>query len=130
MKKPGILNNAIEKRLHDLLGELVACNSINPTLASGPGELEVITCIAQRLEAAGVQPEVQEAAPGRANVVAVVRGRGEAPPLLLNAHVDTVGVEGMDAPFTLRRDGDRLYGRGAYDMKGSASMTAALPFIS
>ena len=116
----------MEQRLHDLLGELVACNSINLTLAGGPGELEVAACIAQRLEAAGVQPEVQEAAPGRANVVAVVRGRSEAPPLLLNAHIDTVGVEGMDAPFALRRDGDRLYGRGTYDMKGSAAVMLAL----
>lgn len=116
----------MEQRLHDLLGELVACNSINPTLAGGPGEVEIAACIARRLEAAGVQPVVQEAASGRANVVAVVQGRGAAPPLLLNAHVDTVGVEGMDAPFTLRREGDRLYGRGTYDMKGSVAVMLAL----
>ncbi len=116
----------MEERLQELLGELVACNSINPTLAGGPGEMEIAALIAKLLEAMGWQPEVQEVAPGRANVVAVVRGRGEAPPLLLNAHVDTVGVEGMEAPFTLRRDGDRLYGRGAYDMKGSAAVMLAL----
>ncbi len=49
MKKSKILNTAIEQRLHELLGELVACNSINPTLAGGPGELEVAGFIAQRL---------------------------------------------------------------------------------
>jgi acetylornithine deacetylase len=38
---------------------------------------------------------------------------------MLNAHYDTVGVTGMDDPFGAEvRDG-RLYGRGAYDMKGS-----------
>ena len=116
----------MEQRLQTLLGELVACNSINPTLADGPGELAIATHIARTLEAMGLQPEVQEIAPGRANAVAVARGRGEAPPLLLNAHIDTVGVEDMDAPFTLRRDGDRLYGRGAYDMKGSAAVMLAL----
>lgn len=116
----------MERRLQELLGDLVACNSINPTLAGGPGELDIAALIAHTLERAGLQPKVHEVAPGRANVVAVARGRGQAPPLLLNAHVDTVGVEGMEAPFTLRRDGDRLYGRGAYDMKGSAAVMLAL----
>jgi acetylornithine deacetylase len=37
--------------------------------------------------------------------------------LLLNAHMDTVTVAGMDRPHEPRIDGDRLYGRGAYDMK-------------
>ena len=36
---------------------------------------------------------------------------------MLNAHVDTVGVEGMDRPFEPRIEGGRLYGRGAVDMK-------------
>ena len=116
----------MEQRLQTLLSELVACNSINPTLASGPGEIAVARHIARTLKAMGLQPEVQEVAPGRTNVVAVARGRGAAPSLLLNAHIDTVGVEGMDMPFTLRRDGDRLYGRGAYDMKGSAAVMLAL----
>lgn len=46
---------------------------------------------------------------------------------MLNAHYDTVGVDGMPEPFSAAiRDG-KLYGRGAYDMKGSlaACMTAA-----
>jgi acetylornithine deacetylase len=46
---------------------------------------------------------------------------------MLNAHLDTVGVEGMERPFEpVERDG-RLHGRGAYDMKGSlaACMLAA-----
>ena len=46
---------------------------------------------------------------------------------MLNAHMDTVGVAGMTDPFTPRVEGGRLYGRGAYDMKGSlaACMLAA-----
>jgi acetylornithine deacetylase len=44
----------------------------------------------------------------------------------LNGHLDTVGVEGMPTPFSLRQEGDRLYGRGAYDMKGSLAAMLAL----
>ena len=116
----------MEQRLQELLRDLVACNSINPTLAGGPGEANIAALIANKLEALGVRPSVQEVMPGRANTVAVIRGRGEAPPLLFNAHVDTVGVEDMMDPFTLRREGDRLYGRGSYDMKGSAAVMLAL----
>jgi acetylornithine deacetylase len=46
---------------------------------------------------------------------------------MLNAHMDTVGVDGMPDPFTpTPRDG-KMFGRGAYDMKGSlaACMAAA-----
>jgi acetylornithine deacetylase len=38
---------------------------------------------------------------------------------MLNAHLDTVGVAGMEAPFEPRIENGRLYGRGAYDMKGA-----------
>ncbi len=41
------------------------------------------------------------------------------PTLLLNAHMDTVGYQGMEAPLEPRFENGRLYGRGAYDMKGS-----------
>ncbi len=46
---------------------------------------------------------------------------------MLNAHVDTVGAGGMTSPFTPEVREGRLYGRGAYDMKGSlaAIMLAA-----
>jgi acetylornithine deacetylase len=45
---------------------------------------------------------------------------------MYNAHMDTVGVEGMPAPFSGEvRDG-KLYGRGSQDMKASlAAMLAA-----
>ena len=62
---------------------------------------------------------MEEVAPGRPNVVGRARGGGGGPTLLLNAHMDTVGYEGMEAPLEPRVENGRLYGRGAYDMKGS-----------
>jgi acetylornithine deacetylase len=57
-------------------------------------------------------------------VVVRATGSGGGRTLLLCAHLDTVGVEGMEAPHAPRIEGDRLYGRGAYDMK--AGLAACL----
>ncbi|RIK38318.1 MAG: acetylornithine deacetylase [Chloroflexi bacterium] len=100
------------------LSDLVAINSINPGLVAGaPGEGALALAIAERLRRTpGIEVELQEVEPGRPNVIATVRG-GPGRTLLLNGHTDTVGVAGMDAPFTARIEGDRLYARGASDMK-------------
>ena len=62
---------------------------------------------------------VEEAAPGRPNVVGVARGSGGGRSLLLNGHLDTVGLLDPDGGVRPRVEDGRLYGRGAYDMKGS-----------
>jgi acetylornithine deacetylase len=106
--------------LVDLLSRLVAIDSVNPDLVpGGAGEREIGGFVAEWLERAGLDVAVDEPAPGRPNVVATARGTGSGRSLLLNAHMDTVGVAGMDAPLEPRVEGGRLYGRGAYDMKGS-----------
>jgi acetylornithine deacetylase len=114
------------ERLVELLGELVAVDSVNPTLAGGPGEGRIAEMIRRRLSGLGYAVERQELGGGRANVAARVPGRTDRPALVLNGHLDTVGVEGMAAPFVLRRAGDRLSGRGAYDMKGGVAVMLAL----
>ncbi len=112
----------------ETLAALVRINSVNPgTEAGGPGEAEVAAYTATWLEAHGLEVERHEPEPGRISVVGRLRGSGGGRSLMLNAHSDTVGVSGMADPFGASvRDG-RLYGRGAYDMKGSlaACMTAA-----
>jgi acetylornithine deacetylase/succinyl-diaminopimelate desuccinylase family protein len=111
--------------LAELLSELVAIDSVNPELVRGAGgEGEVARFVAEWLERAGLEVEVAEAAPGRPNVVGTARGAGGGRSLLLNAHTDTVGVAGMEAPFSPRVEDGRLFGRGAYDMK--AGLAAAL----
>ncbi|MQA75794.1 MAG: ArgE/DapE family deacylase [Solirubrobacterales bacterium] len=112
----------------ELIAALVSIDSVNPELVpGGAGEAELAAFVAGWLREAGLEVTVDEAAPERPSVVAVARGRGGGASLMLNAHLDTVGVEGMAAPFDPEiRDG-RLYGRGAYDMKASlaACMLAA-----
>lgn len=93
---------------------------MNPDLVPGGGGEEALArFVAGWLEEAGLEVEQTELAPTRWNVVARARGTGGAPTLLLNAHMDTVGVTGMEAPFEPRVENGRLYGRGAYDMKSS-----------
>ena len=70
--------------------------------------------------------EIQAIAPDRYNLVAVVPGTDPGKSLLLNGHLDTVGVSGMENPFTLKQKDDRLFGRGAYDMKGSLAVMLLL----
>jgi acetylornithine deacetylase len=106
--------------LTDLAGRLVAIDSVNPELVpGGAGEGEIARFVAEWLERAGLDVDRHEVAAGRWNVVAVARGSGGGRSLMLNAHMDTVGVAGMDAPFEPRSEDGRLYGRGAYDMKTS-----------
>jgi acetylornithine deacetylase len=112
----------------ELTSQLVAVESINPELGvGGSGEMALARFVAEWCERAGLETTLSEAAPGRPNVVAVARGTGGGRSLMLNAHMDTVGVAGMTDPFVARLDDGRLYGRGAYDMKGSlaACMLAA-----
>lgn len=105
-----------------LLRQLVAINSVNPSIAPGaPGEEEIAVAIAAHMRRIGLDVEVEEVAPGRPNVVGVLEGRSRGRSLMLCGHVDTVGVDGMAAPFDpLEKDG-RLYGRGAQDMKGGVA---------
>jgi acetylornithine deacetylase len=108
--------------LRGLVADLVAIDSVNPDLVpGGAGELEIARFIAAWLEGAGVEVRIDEVAPGRANVIGVARGRGGGRTLLLNGHTDTVGHDGYDRPLEPRIEGDRLYGRGSYDMKGGTA---------
>lgn len=105
-------------RLTALLADLVAIDSVNPDLvANGAGEGAIASFIAGWLSTAGLEVRLDEVRPGRPNVIAWARGSGGGPTLMLNGHIDTVGVAGMSAPHQPRIENGRMYGRGAYDMK-------------
>ena len=101
-----------------LLSDLVSINSVNPDLVPGAaGEAELAQYIADWGHSAGLEAIVQDAGAGRPNVMLIARGSRGGPSLMLNAHTDTVGVSGMDAPFQPAIGNGKLHGRGAYDMK-------------
>lgn len=120
------MNGGRDRRSVELLSDLMAVDSVNPAFPGGRPEAELARWVASFCEELGLEAELDEALPGRPNVMARL-GAGEGRGLLLfEAHLDTVsfGVESMRSP-QLR--GDRLYGRGSCDTKGSlAAMLLAL----
>ena len=105
-----------------LLAQLVEIDSINPELVpGGAGEDGIAQFIGHWLEKAGLDVHLDEVRPGRPNVIAVAQGAGGGRSLLLNGHIDTVGVADMTQPHRPRIEGDRMYGRGAYDMKAGVA---------
>ena len=116
-------------QLTKLIADLVAIDSVNPDLVpGGAGESQIADFIANWGRDNHLEVEMQQTdRAGRPNVILRARGTGGGKSLMLNGHTDTVGVEGMDAPFSPRIEGGRMYGRGAYDMKsGLAACMLAL----
>jgi acetylornithine deacetylase len=119
----------------NLLRDLVAIASVNPTLVPGArGEAAASEFLCKFLRERGIPAELEEAAPGRPNVVALLSSdsapvssnNNESAALAILAHIDTVGPGDMPDPFTPRERDGRLYGRGALDIKsGVAAMCIA-----
>jgi acetylornithine deacetylase/succinyl-diaminopimelate desuccinylase-like protein len=108
-----------------LLDELVAIDTSNP-----PGnEEKAARFVAAKLRAGGLEPVIVPFAPGRANVVARLKGDGTRRPLLLLAHLDVVGAAGQPwtmPPFQVTERDGWMYGRGVTDDKSWAAIATAL----
>src|SRR5258707_7141281 len=110
----------------ELLRQLVAIDSINPDLVpGGAGEENIARFVAAWLQRGGLEVYRDEPAPGRPSVIGIARGTGGGRSLMLNAHMDTVGVVGMERPHDPYIQDNRLYGRGAFDMKGGLAAIMA-----
>jgi len=104
-----------------LARQLIAIDSINPSLVpTGAGEGEIARFCADWLAGRGFEVERLEASPGRPSVVGIRRGSGGGRSLMLNGHLDTVGVATRAQLRAELREG-RLFGRGAFDTKGGVA---------
>ncbi|MEK6544634.1 MAG: M20/M25/M40 family metallo-hydrolase [Elusimicrobiota bacterium] len=111
-----------------LLTDFILLDTSNP-----PGNESLMARrIAQALDKESIPYEIFESSPGRANLVARLRGTGKARPLLLVAHTDTVGAteeSWSTDPFKATTGNGYLTGRGAIDDKGLLT-TQLMVFIS
>jgi acetylornithine deacetylase len=119
----------LREELVTTLGAAIAIESVNPSYpgidyaATVGGEGEVSRLLAGLYRRAGCEIDVFGVSPGRENAVGVLRGAGGGRSLIYNGHVDVVpGGDPADwtsgSAFSGRVDGDRVWGRGACDMKG------------
>ena len=106
----------------ELLQHLIRVDTTNP-----PGnETAAATLLQQYLEAHGVTCETYAKEPGRANLVARLRG-GDGPTLALLSHTDVVladPAEWQRDPFDGELVDGQIWGRGALDMKGEVAASA------
>src|SRR5260370_12341809 len=113
-----------------LVSQLIAVQSVNPGLVpDAEGEKGVADFCSQWLGDRGFEVHRLEKHSGRPSIVAIARGTGGGRSLMLNGHLDTVGVANYEGdPFEPQTRNGKLYGRGAFDMKGgiAAMMIAAV----
>ncbi len=119
-----------------ILKSLVAIPSVNPMGRDVSGdeffEGRVTDWLVGYLQQHELPWEIVETAPGRANVLSRIESPGAKQTVLMDAHQDTVPVDGMTiAPFAPEERDGRVYGRGSCDVKGGmAAMLAAFTRLS
>ena len=117
-----------EERLVRLTQELVRIRSVYEP-ETGGNETEAAEFVAKWLRDSGLEPVVEEAAPGRPNVIADWSGSafepGKSRTLMLEGHTDVVTEGDPDSwdipPFEGRLQDGKIHGRGSVDMKGGVA---------
>jgi acetylornithine deacetylase len=124
------LSKIDEHDAYALLADLISIDSVNPSLVlDGAGEQRIAEYVRQYLDDLGLSTRLDEVAPGRPNVVGLLtsdkssEGFDQRHGLMINGHLDTVGTSGMEIdPLKAVFEGDKVFGRGAFDMKGGLAM--------
>jgi acetylornithine deacetylase/succinyl-diaminopimelate desuccinylase-like protein len=114
----------LHERPEELLQRLLRFDTTNPP----GGERGCVEWLAVTLQDAGLETTLVAADPARPSLVARLRGSGDAPPLMLQAHVDVVATAGQQwthPPFAGEVADGFVWGRGALDMKAGAAMFLA-----
>ncbi len=115
---------ALGEEAVDLLRRYLMIDTTNP-----PGnEIAGARFLEDVLARDGIESETVESAPGRASLMARLRGDGSLPGIVLHHHIDVVYADRrywtVDPFGGVIRDG-YLYGRGAIDMKSTGIMHLA-----
>ncbi len=118
-----------EREAHALLADLIGVDSVNSSLVpGGAGEQRIAEYVRKYLDSIGLSTRLDEVSPGRPNVVGLLstregEGFDQQHGLMINGHLDTVGTSGMTRdPLKAVFEGDKVFGRGAVDMKGGLVM--------
>lgn len=110
------LKNVVNKEeIVNFISDLVKIPSYNQIKGQ---ETEVAKYIHNTFINEGIDSKLTHVADGRCNVIAKIEGRGNGKTLLLTGHMDTVPPYDMENPFKVRREDNKLIGRGVVDMKG------------
>ena len=100
----------------DLMQQYLRIDTSNP-----PGnEIQAAKFFKQIFDQYGIENEIFEYKPGRANIIARLKGNGSKRPIILLSHTDVVTAEPAAwevEPFSAVIKNDYIYGRGALDMK-------------
>ncbi|MDD3657054.1 MAG: M20 family metallopeptidase [Atribacterota bacterium] len=129
-----IIKNVDEKGVVQFTQDLVRIKSVFHPEKEGCNEEKVAHFVAKKLKDMGLKVVVEEVAPGRPNVIAVLKGSQEGKNLLFEAHTDVV-TEGNPQewkypPFDAIIHKGNIYGRGSCDTKGNlAAMVYAVKAI-
>lgn len=112
--------------LHQLLRDLIQTPSVNPAHCSDPaisGEWRMADRLAALLQERGLTLErIDTPDPERPAILARANAPQSRRTLMFEVHLDTVGIDNMTLPpFEGLIRGNRIYGRGACDMKGPAA---------
>ena len=130
MSAEGAAVPTAEDEVVDLCRELIRFDTTNPGDGTGPGERAAAEYVMGLLEDVGLEPELFESAPGRANVVVRLEGADQSrPALVVHGHLDVVPAHAPDwtvDPFAGELVDGLVWGRGAVDMKDMDAMVLAV----
>lgn len=107
---------AYQDQAVDLMRQYLRINTSNP-----PGnEIQTARFLKALFDKEGIQSEIFEYKPTRANIIARIKGNGSKKPIILLSHMDVVNADPAAwrvDPFAAEIIDGSIYGRGALDMK-------------
>ena len=126
------MNQVSKSDLLALLQEMIRFNTENPVLVpTSTGEGDLARFLGKYMEGFGLKVEYQDLGNNRVNAIGILKGTGGGKTIMLNGHIDTVGIDGMlISPLDPVVKHGKVYGRGSQDMKGGiAAMIEAVKTI-